>query len=129
MLLLVLIVAGNFASGCQPVGSTVRCELAPPEPATPPTAARLSAPAATIGHAPRARALRRGGKGEGSQRPDAFVDDATVQRHIVSLVSIGDCTGARAYANQIGKTALADQAFNACVGLTPAAPADVASAH
>jgi hypothetical protein len=126
---MVMSMASDVASGCRTIGSTVRCELAAPE------AAELSVPqsiahkpvtkAATADRAHHTRAKVRGVAGSAS--PNPVVDDATAWQHIASLIAIGDCTGARTYANLIGKTELADQAFNGCVGLASASPSELVS--
>src|ERR1700758_441357 len=102
-LLLALIMATNLAPGCHAIGSTVRCELAPPKAAeTPAHPAAVNRPAprpAAIGRARQAHTIRRRAErgAAGSQALGSIIDDVTVQAHIASLVSIGDCTGARTY--------------------------------
>lgn len=130
ILLLALTMTGDLASGCRTIGSTVRCELAAPE-AVKPSAPQSVTPkpvakTAVVDRAHRARGRVRGVVESGS--PNPIIDDATIRQHIASLVAIGDCTGARTYANLIGKVELADQSFNGCVGLASAAPTDSGSA-
>ena len=133
-LLLAVAMATNLAPGCHTIGSTVHCELAPPKAAERPAPPAVASPSdprfAAIGHAHQAHTNRRRAErgAAGSQAPGSVTDDVTVQAHIASLVSIGDCTGAKTYATLIGKTALADQTFKDCAGVASAVPANLASA-
>jgi hypothetical protein len=128
--LLALMMASNLAPGCSAIGSMVHCELAPQSAAeasaVPPVVRSAEPRIAVMSRAQAPRPIRRRAQqGATGVQP---IDEATVQAHMASLVSIGDCTGARTYATLIGETALADQTFRACIGMGPAVPATLASA-
>jgi hypothetical protein len=133
MLLLALFLAGNVAPSCRTIPSGIQCELTPPVPHPMPVAVSTTVrpKPAGIAQVHDKRAPRRPLKSAAvlSPRPASAVDDATAQLHVASLVSIGDCTGARTYARLIGKTALAHKAYSSCVGGPTMAPEDVASAR
>jgi hypothetical protein len=131
MIVPLLLAAGLAASGCHSHGAIVQCVLAPPVvPAAPPashkTPAHDARARATSTHAHRETRRTASSAASKPHRATATArasttpappDSDAVQRHIQSLVSIGDCTGARTYAAATGETALAEQAFGACIGV------------
>jgi hypothetical protein len=123
---------GVAAPGCHNAGPKVVCELDPPGPA-PQAAAQAVKPVvlasivrvrpATAPTKPITglRPVRAAKRASPSAKPTLPPSDDEIQRRLASLVSIGDCTGARAYAHSIGEAKLANRAFSACAGM-PDAP-------
>jgi hypothetical protein len=130
LLLAALSSVGSIA-GCQSLGASVHCELAPPQaPAVPlvpraetPVSSAASAKAgASRGPLPRRTVREAGVVPAGAlpiARPAPVPTDANIRRHVATLVAISDCTGARVYARSVGASELAEAVFASCIGLPP----------
>lgn len=117
---LAMLLAGQPLSSCRSVGSAVQCALAParvmqvsltkPAPfreARPVVVERRRVrPVAEVAVKPKSAPTPR----------EETASSEDVHRHIGTLVTIGDCTGARTYATLIGQADLAEKTFKACIG-------------
>lgn len=130
MIGLIVTIVGTAVSGCHSASGKVVCDLDPPAPApanraAPPVAkpilpirtadSRVVKPVVIRTALHGARSAAASVKTPTKAPPAALTVDE-VQHRLTSLVSIGDCTGARDYARLIGAANLADKTFAACVG-------------
>jgi hypothetical protein len=104
--------------GCRNIGSSLHCDLPPPTSPSPVATAIVPPRKTPIVHRPfpgKRRYVRRTRR-EIVLSPNAAPPSGEIAAHIESLVSIGDCTGARTYALSIEAKPLADAAYAGCVG-------------
>lgn len=127
-----MMIASSIATGCHSMGPSVRCELAPPVNIQPPAPEKVDTKPTDLKPVPVSLSMvpaRSSRRVKHQTRPATSTsDDVTMRRRLESLVSIGDCTGAKTYATLSGRKDVADEAFRTCLGKGLAPAAVVASA-